>query len=138
MSRRLAVLGAVVLVLGACGESAEEKAQEQVCDARADIAERIDSLRGLTGSTFTTDAVREDVEAIGDDLREIADARGDLSDERRDELAAANEAFVAGLREIGSTVLRSTSAEEAQAQLQAAVSSLGAAYEATLARFDCD
>jgi hypothetical protein len=51
---RVACSAAVVmlaLTLGACGESDEEKAQNQVCDARADIAKQVDELKGLTAAT---------------------------------------------------------------------------------------
>ena len=41
------VLAMVILVfaLGACGESDEEKAQNEVCDAKADIAQQVDELQ---------------------------------------------------------------------------------------------
>ena len=35
------------LALAACGDSKEEKAQQSVCDARADISKEVDKLKGL-------------------------------------------------------------------------------------------
>ena len=35
----------LALVLGACGESSEEKAQNTVCDSRDDIGNQVDKLR---------------------------------------------------------------------------------------------
>ena len=138
MSRTVAVLAAAAaLALGACGSSEEDQARDDVCDARADIERQVNELKELTPSTATVDQVRENVEAIGNDLRKIGEAQGQLSDERRSEIQAANQALTAELREIGSTILRSTSVEEARAQLEAAVTQLGASYSNTLAKFDC-
>ena len=51
-ARCLALLVAgLLLIAGAavgCGESDEEKAQTQVCDARADLKKQVDDLAGLT------------------------------------------------------------------------------------------
>ena len=49
---RSGLLVAVLLLIGAtavgCGESDAEKAQTQVCDARADLKKQVDDLAGLT------------------------------------------------------------------------------------------
>ena len=55
-------LAALILFLLAgaaigCGESDEERAQNEVCDARNDIQKRVNSLAGLTPSTVTADKV---------------------------------------------------------------------------------
>ena len=81
--------------------------------------------------------MKKSVQAIGDDLKKIGDAQGDLSDERRSEVEAANKALAADLKEIGSTVLRSTSLQEAKTQLQDAVTQLQGTYSSTLAKVDC-
>ena len=109
----------------------------QVCDARADIRQQVDSLKGQSASTVTVDAVKQSLQAIGDDLKKIGDAQGDLSDERRSQVEAANKALAADLKEVGSTVLRSTSLQEAQTQLQDAVTQLRDTYGNTLAKVDC-
>src|SRR5688572_8847023 len=41
----LLVVALLALVLGACGESDEEKALNTVCDARDDMAKQIDELK---------------------------------------------------------------------------------------------
>ena len=130
---------AVVLALaaGGCGESDEEKAQERVCDARAGIAAEVEKLGALTPSTVTGDAVRAGVESIRADLKAIGEARADVNQDRRDELTAANNAFAATVRDVGSSVLRSTSAEDARAQLTTAAEDLAATYRSTLGRYDC-
>jgi hypothetical protein len=133
----LAVTVLTALAASSCGESAEEKAQTKVCDARAGISSEIESLRGLSAATVTTEAVRESVESIRADLKDISAARGDLSDERRDDLQAANSAFTGSIREIGANVLRSQSVEDARAQLTGAADTLAASYRSTLGTFDC-
>ena len=133
----IAVLGAAVLGLAACGESEEDKAQNRVCDARADISKEVETLKGLTPSTATTDQIQKSVRAIGDSLKSIGEAQADLNADRRKEVQAANQALAADLRDIGSTVLRSPSVAEAKTQLQAAVDKLGESYDATLAKVDC-
>jgi hypothetical protein len=130
-----AVLAA--LALAACGESQEDQARDQVCDARADIDRQVKTIQGLTPSTVTADAVRESVEAITNDLGEIRDAQADLGEGRRQEVEAATDAFAAEVREVGSTILRSTSVEEARSQLGTAADRLAESYRATLGGIDC-
>jgi hypothetical protein len=125
------------LALAACGESQEDQARDQVCDARADIDRQVKTLQGLTPSTVTVDAVRESVEAITNDLDEIRDAQGDLGEERRKEVEAATDEFAAEVGEVGSTILRSTSVDEARSQLGAAADQLAESYRTTLGAVDC-
>jgi hypothetical protein len=137
--RRIAVVGlaAGALLVAGCGTSKEDKAKSQVCDARADIKKQVDGLKGQTASTVTVDSVKKSLQAIGDDLNKMADAQGDLSDDRRSEVQQANQAFKAQIKEIGATVLRSTSLQEAQTQLKSAVTDLADTYGSTLAKVDC-
>ena len=132
-----AVVAAMGVSLSACGTSKEDEAKNDVCDARADIQKQVDSLKGMTASTVTADQVSKSLQAIGDDLQKISDAQGDLSDDRRSQVEAANKAFTADVKEVGSTVLRSTSAGEAKTQLRQAVTNLSDTYSNTFAKVDC-
>ena len=125
------------LALAGCGDSAEDDAQARVCDARDDISSQIDTLKGLTASTVTADAVTESVEAIRNDLDTIKTELPEVGDDFRAEAQAANDAFTTAVRDVAATVLRSTSVEEARAQLEAATSALTSAYEASLGEVDC-
>jgi hypothetical protein len=141
MPRRLApaVLAALALIAAGCGgESAEEKAQSQVCDARANIQKSINALKGLTASTATTDEIRQQVEAIRKDLGTIRNAQGDLNADRREQLQSANDQFADTIRTTAQTVLRSTSAQEASAELRQAADQLETTYESTLSPIDCN
>src|SRR5688572_5679235 len=93
--RRMLVLSAIGLglALAACGESEEDKAKAQVCDARDDIRTEVQKLQDLTLGTATVDKVRASLEAIGKDLEKIADAQGQLSDSDEERVKKANQAF---------------------------------------------
>jgi hypothetical protein len=134
--RSLAVL-ALVLPLGACGDSQEEKAQAAVCSARDDISKQVDELKSLTPATLTTDAVRENVGAIRKDLADIQDARANLSDDRRQEVEAANKTFSSEVRGIAGEALQSISASDAKTQLTAAAQKLADSYKQSFAKVDC-
>ena len=128
----------VSLALGACGESAEEKAQATVCDARADIGKQVDELKSLTAATVTRDAVTQRVDAIKKDLKDISGAQADLSSDRRSEVEAANKAFRSSVEGTASEVLRSISASDAKAAIVAALQQLQASYQEAFAPVDCD
>ena len=139
---RTACLGAAVvslaLVLGACGESSEEKAQATVCDARADMSKQVDTLKGLTPATVTTGAVTQSLDAIKSDLDDISGAQSDLSSDRRSEVEAANKAFASSVDGIASDVLSSLTAADAKAALVTALQQLGTSYEQAFAPVNCD
>jgi hypothetical protein len=129
--------GAAALLIGSCGESSEDKAQASVCDARARISTEVDTLKKLSPDSVTADAVSSSVDSIRGDLEEIGDSRDDLSEDRRNELKAANDAFVGEVRDVAQNVLRSTSAADAKTQLQNASNGLVEAYSSTLGTYDC-
>jgi hypothetical protein len=125
------------LALAACGESAEEKATNTVCNARAEIAKEVDALKGMTPATFTGDEASASLSAIRASLADIREAQQDLGDERRRQVEAANQAFGSEVRSVLQEVFRSTSAAEAKSQVTAAFQQLAATYESTFARVDC-
>jgi hypothetical protein len=131
-------LTAVALAGVACGDDAEDEARAQVCEARDEITAQVDQLEQLTPATLTADAVSEGVEEIRRSLENIGDAREDLGDDRREEIESATEAFTTEVRDVGSTILQSTSVEEARSRLGVAVDQLVDSYRSTLARIDCD
>jgi hypothetical protein len=94
-------------------------------------------LQGLTLTTATTDQVRENLTAIRDDLSTIADARTNLSDQQRTQVEQANNAFRSEVANIAATVAKSTSIQDASAQLKAAFNDLAASYRNTFGQIDC-
>jgi hypothetical protein len=140
-ARALLVLAAVVAaaVLVACGESDEEKAQNAVCDARADIEKRLDDLAGLTITSASIDQVTNNLEGIRDDLQTIADEQGDLEPERRQEVEQAGQQFRSELQKTaGDVVSGATSGEEAGASLKSSLEKLGQSFRTAYQPVDCD
>lgn len=125
------------VALAGCGKSAADKAQSKVCDARADISKQVDTLKGLTPSTATTDQITSSLKAIGNDLKKIAGAQGDLNDKRKNEVQQANQAFASQVKQIVSTVGTSTSVNDAKAKLTTAFQQLATTYQQTFAKVDC-
>jgi hypothetical protein len=127
----------LVLALGACGESSEEKAQNTVCDARDDIAKQVDELKSLTPATVTADAVKQNLDAIKNDLKDISDAQSDLSSDRRSEAEAANKAFSSSVEGIASEFGSSLSASDAKAGVVTALQQLEVSYQKAFAPLNC-
>ena len=137
----IALAAIIALALAACGgggSSKQDKAKSQVCDARADIAKQVDTLKGITVSTATLDQIQTSLKAINNDLKQIAGARNDLSGDNKSQLEQANKEFVTQINSIASSLLKSTSLSQAQSQAKAALSQLSDAYQQTFAKFSCD
>jgi hypothetical protein len=128
---------AASLLLVACGDSAETKAQKQVCSARSDLQKQVKELQGLTLATATTNGVKDSLNAIRDDLSKIKDAQGQLGAQRKKEVQSANDEFVSQFQSIASDLGTNLSLSDAQSKLQAAVQKLAAAYRGTFAKIDC-
>ena len=131
------VLVAAALALAACGESTQDKAQSQVCDARADIQKQVSDLSSLTLATASVDGVQSKLKAIRSSLQKIADAQGDLNAERKQQVQAANQAFRTELSSIVSDLGDNLSLATAATKLEDATSKLAASYRQTLGRVDC-
>ena len=132
----LVVSGALLV---ACGESEEEKAQNEVCDARADIERRVDDLAGLTLTTVSIEQVTNNLEGIRDDLEKIAAEQGDLEPERRQEVEEAGQRFRSELETTARDLASgATSGEEAGASLGSALDELAKSFSEAYAPVDCD
>ena len=137
MKRSLSIVFLLGTLLGACGESDEEQAQDAVCDARASIQKQVEELSGLTLDTATAASVGDSLNAIRDDLEQIAEAQGDLNDERKQEVESANKEFTSQFQSIAKELSSSLSVSGAKEQFQAAVKQLADAYRQSFAAVDC-
>ena len=137
MKRSLAIVLLLGTLLGACGESDEEQAQDAVCDARASIQKQVDELSSLTLGTATAASVGDSLTAIRDDLEQIAEAQGDLNDERKQQVESANKEFSSQLQSIAKNIGSSVSVSGAEEQFQAAVKQLADTYRQSFAGVDC-
>jgi hypothetical protein len=133
------LFGAAVIALGACGdgESDQEQALNQVCDARADIQTRIGQLGSLTPSAATLDAIKRNLAAIADDVAKIRAARTDLSDDRRKQVEAATATFTSDLGTAVEGLASTPSSSDARTQTQRASAALRDSYRKALAPIDC-
>jgi hypothetical protein len=107
----LAVVSALLvgLALAACGESDQEKAKNDVCDARAAIEKNVKDLQGLTIGTATVDKVKSSLDGIKTGLADIGDARANLSDADTETVQKANETFKSQLQALVDDLGKSTS-----------------------------
>ena len=137
--RRIVLLTALGLALGmaACGESDEDKAKADVCDARDDIRAQVRELQDLTLGTATVDKVKSHLNAIGDDLKKIADAQDQLSESDKKQVQEANQAFKSKVKTLGGEIGRSVSLEDAAKQLKSDFADLATTYEEALGPIDC-
>jgi len=133
----LIVVACTGLLLVACGESDEDKAQTQVCDARAGIKEQVDELSSLTITTASVNQVQQSLKAINGDLKEIADAQGDLNPDRKTQVESATKTFTSQVKTTAQQVVGGLAAGDAKAQLQSAVDDLAGAYKKAFAPIDC-
>jgi uncharacterized protein HemX len=125
------------LAFAACGQSDEEKAKADVCDARDDIQANVKELQSLTLGTATTDKVRSSLNAIKDDLAKIADAQGQLSEDQKQQVQKANEAFKSKVKAVGEDLGKSVSIEEAATQLKSDFEELATTYRQSFGPIDC-
>ena len=137
--RAIVLLASLLAALPvACGESEEEKAQERVCDARADIEKRVDNLADLTITSASIDEVTNNLTAIRDDLEKIAAEREELAPEQRDAVDQAAKRFRSELETATKDVVSGTaSGEEAGARIGAALDDLAKSFREAYGPVDC-
>lgn len=133
----LIALTLAALLATGCGQSKQDKAKSQVCDARADISKQVDTLKNLTITTATADQVSKSLQSIRDDLSKIASAQGDLADSRKAQVQSANEQFTSQVKNVLTSVGRSLSLGNAKQELTSALQQLATSYQQTFAKIDC-
>jgi hypothetical protein len=133
----IALVLASGLLLSACGQSAEEKAQTTVCSARADIKQQVDELKGLTVSTVSLDGIQANLKAIRKDLEQIKGAQGDLKGDRQAQAKTATTSFATQVKGVGKQLLTGLTASEGKQQIQAALQGLAAGYKSALEPIEC-
>ena len=131
------VLVATAALAAGCGESKTEKAQKQVCNARADIKQQVDDLSSLTIATASVDGVKQNVKSIQSSLKQIADAQGTLSGDRRSQVQSATNAFKSEVTSIAQGLRSNLSLSEAGTKLKAAGQQLATSYQQSLGKIDC-
>ena len=126
-----------VLVLTACGQSSQEKAKAQVCEARADINKQINTLSILTLSTSSVTQAKSSLEAIAGDLNKIKGAQANLNPARKQQVEGATNTFEAQLTAIVKSFTSTLSLTNVETQVKSAVTQLTTSYKQTLAPISC-
>ena len=134
----LAALALALTVVACGGESAEDRAQSNVCSARADIKKQVDELKSTTISSGALDGVQANLSAIQKDLKQIADAQGKLSDDRKQEVQKANQAFKSQVSDVAQAVVSGLASGGGKEQIETALESLAAGYQSAFAPIKCD
>jgi Ser/Thr protein kinase RdoA (MazF antagonist) len=136
-STAVAVLAAALLSLSGCGESAQAKANKQVCAVRSDISKQIRTLTGLNLTSSSANAAKASFEAIGRDVTQLKALAPKLDPARRRSVEAATHDFVTRVGAIATALGSKLSAANAAAQFRSALSQLAEAYNQTLASLSC-
>lgn len=139
LSRSLAVAAvlASVFVLSSCGESSQEKAKAQVCEARSDISKQVKMLSELTLSTNVLTEAKTGLEAIGKDITKIKDAQPDLEPARKQQVQSATSTFATQINSILTELVSKPSLSKLETQLKSSLTQLLAGYEKALAPLNC-
>ena len=143
MKRTLPFVIAAALALSACGGSDDKETPQQqtaaqkACAARTDIKKQVDTLKGLTAATATTEVITSSVAAIRSDLTEFKSAQQDLSKQRKEAFQSANQSFASEVQTIATTLGRSLALGDAKTALTTAAQQLEASYKKNLAPLDC-
>jgi hypothetical protein len=142
---RTNALAVLVLALSAtaftaCGESAQDKAKAEVCDARDEISKQITELQGLTLSSNAVNEAKASFEAIGKSLDKAKNARADLAPARREQVESATKTLQQDLNGIGSELasdLTAASAEAGLSKFKSALSTFAADLKQAFAPIGC-
>jgi hypothetical protein len=133
----IAVLLLGVLVLAGCGESSQEKATAQVCEARSDISKQAKMLSELTISTSLLTQAKSGLEAISSDLTKIKDAQPNLNPARKEQIQAATHTFEAQVSSIVTGLVSNPSLSNAEKQIKSSLTQFATSFEHALAPINC-
>jgi hypothetical protein len=134
----LMLVGVVLVSLASCGgESDEERAQNRVCDARADVQRQLNELENLSVTTATLDGIERRITAIKDGVATIRDAAGDLAEQRRSQIQASSATFGSQVQSILDDLGKGGSLKRGLTELQNSLIQLRDSYQNNLAAIDC-
>jgi hypothetical protein len=133
----LGLIAAASLLAGCGGNSAEEDAKTQACDAVSNINTQVKQLQGYTLATVTTDKVNGNINAIKADLSDIKDALPDVSSDLKGQLQTATDSFTSEVSAVAGRLGESTSVAAAATQVTTAADQLAASYRKAFADVSC-
>ena len=133
----LGLIAAASLLAGCGGNSDEEDAKTQACDAVSDIHTQVKQLQGYTLATITTDKVNGNIDAIKADLSDIKAALPDVSSDLKSQLKTATNSFTSEFSAVASTLGKSTSVAAAATRVTTAADQLAVSYRRAFADVSC-
>ena len=135
----ISIVALAMLAAAGCGggQSAEDKAKSQACDASADIQAQVDTLKGLPLSTDSVDKAKAALQKINSDLDTIAAAAPTVKGDLGSQLKAANAAFKTQVQQIADSITSTQSLTAAATALASAGSTLSRAYQQAFANVEC-
>jgi hypothetical protein len=135
----LIALGMSTVALLACGESSQEKAKAEVCNARANISKEITKLSELPLSTNLPSELKAGAETIGKNLTKIKEEQSKLAPARKEQVQRASSNFANQVSSIVSGLVstKSLSISSAEAALKSAASQLKSSYKTALEPVNC-
>jgi hypothetical protein len=141
-SRRAAAALAVAALLAgaaACGgsSSSADQAKTNACNAKADIASQVQTLKGLPPTLASVDTAKTALTKIGDDLSTIQDNAAQVSGDLKQQLTDANAQFKSQVTQIGQTITSTQSLSEAATALATAGDKLAADYHQAFGNVSC-
>ena len=125
-----------VLTLQACGESDQQKAEREVCDAKTEVAAGVEGLAGQTLATVSISQLEADTKRVGSGLQKLTNAEGKLSEPRKAQVKQATSTLSAELGQIAES-LKSLSLTDVRSKLSAATQKLLESYKRALAPVSC-
>jgi hypothetical protein len=133
----VAVLLLVIFGLVSCGESSQDKAKAQVCDARESISKQITTLSTLTLSIASVEQAKSSLQTIGKELGKIKEAQPDLDPARKQQVESATQTFGKEVSSVVSGLATGASPGSAVEQLKSSLTKLANSYKQTLAPVNC-
>ena len=138
----IAALSFVVIGLAACGESSEEKATKQACNATKEIKTQVTKLETLAVSSNLPSEIKTGAEAITKSVGEVKSALPNLPAANKAEFEAATKAFQVELASLLTATAKSSAGGEAslkaaEPQLKASLHKLGTGYEKAFESLKC-
>ena len=139
---KIGLVGVIALALlasASCGggESADDKAKSQACDASSDIKAQVDTLKGLPMSSDSVDKAKAALQKINSDLDSIATAAPTVKGDLGSQLKAANAAFKTQVQQIADSITSAQWLTAAATALASAGSTLSNAYQQAFANVQC-
>jgi hypothetical protein len=115
----------------------QDKAQQQVCSARAAIQTEITTLQGLPVTAASIVPATQSLKKIQTSLQTVVDAQDKLSPERKQQVQTATKSFTGEVEAAAGDIASKSASGDAKDAVRAAADNLAASYKKAFAPVDC-